>query len=189
MVGLLGDHAMGAQIVPRRLKVITGLNYRILLSSIGNWWAAPYDYQQRFPLLIEIFIVNTFTEHHGGKWSAKDMQHTWVQWICYTGLTKSRLQSSLGVLCMYNLTLRCFCSVLTPLGWAGGALGIWLSRNNQRSVIPSIMYVACLKTLSFIFLSLLVLFSLDGQCRSMLKLSWSQLKCIPCLVMFSCLQA
>ena len=37
MVGLLGDHAMGAQIVPRRLKVITGLNYRILLSSIGNW--------------------------------------------------------------------------------------------------------------------------------------------------------
>lgn len=25
-------------------------------------------------------------------------------------------------------------------GWAGGALGIWLSRNNQRSVVPSLMY-------------------------------------------------
>jgi hypothetical protein len=23
-------------------------------------------------------IVNTFTEHHGGEWSVKDMQHTYV---------------------------------------------------------------------------------------------------------------
>ncbi|THH10483.1 hypothetical protein EW145_g1299 [Phellinidium pouzarii] len=52
-------------------------------------------------------IVNTFTEHRGTHWSAKDMQHT-----------------SLGV-----------------LWWTGGALGIWLSRNNQRSVAPSVIII------------------------------------------------
>ncbi|KAH0836825.1 hypothetical protein J3R83DRAFT_8596 [Lanmaoa asiatica] len=43
-------------------------------------------------------IVNTFTEHRGGKWSVKDMQHT----------------------------------VLGVIWWAGGALGIYLARNNQN---------------------------------------------------------
>ncbi|KZO89921.1 putative membrane protein [Calocera viscosa TUFC12733] len=52
-------------------------------------------------------IVNTFTEHHGGPWTHKDLQHT-----------------MLGV-----------------LWWAGGALGIFLSRNNQRSLIPSILII------------------------------------------------
>lgn len=26
-------------------------------------------------------IVNTFTEHHGGEWSVKDMQHTYVVFL------------------------------------------------------------------------------------------------------------
>ncbi|KAF9446891.1 hypothetical protein P691DRAFT_803284 [Macrolepiota fuliginosa MF-IS2] len=52
-------------------------------------------------------IVNTFTEHHGGGWSVKDMQHT----------------------------------ILGVLWWAGGILGIWLSRNNQRNVVPSLIII------------------------------------------------
>ncbi|KXN84261.1 Protein YTP1 [Leucoagaricus sp. SymC.cos] len=52
-------------------------------------------------------IVNTFTEHHGGDWSVKDMQHT----------------------------------ILGILWWTGGILGIWLSRNNQRNVIPSVIII------------------------------------------------
>lgn len=52
-------------------------------------------------------MVNTFTEHHGGAWSVKDMQHT----------------------------------VLGILWWAGGALGIFLSRNNQRNVLPGVIII------------------------------------------------
>ncbi|KAI0690969.1 hypothetical protein BC835DRAFT_1521424 [Cytidiella melzeri] len=52
-------------------------------------------------------IVNTFTEHHGGGWSVKDMQHT----------------------------------VMGVLWWAGGLLGILLSRNNQRTVVPSVIII------------------------------------------------
>ncbi|GJE98791.1 Ytp1 domain-containing protein [Phanerochaete sordida] len=52
-------------------------------------------------------IVNTFTEHHGGGWSHKDMQHT----------------------------------VLGVVWWAGGLLGILLARNNQRTVVPSIIMI------------------------------------------------
>ncbi|KAK0466786.1 uncharacterized protein EV420DRAFT_1300036 [Desarmillaria tabescens] len=52
-------------------------------------------------------IVNTFTEHHGGDWSVKDMQHT----------------------------------ILGVLWWCGGALGIFLARNNQRNVVPGIIII------------------------------------------------
>ncbi|KIY63328.1 hypothetical protein CYLTODRAFT_360148 [Cylindrobasidium torrendii FP15055 ss-10] len=52
-------------------------------------------------------IVNTFTEHHGGAWSVKDMQHT----------------------------------IMGVLWWAGGALGIFLARNNQRNVVPGLIII------------------------------------------------
>ncbi|KAK0214953.1 hypothetical protein IW262DRAFT_253515 [Armillaria fumosa] len=52
-------------------------------------------------------IVNTFTEHHGGGWSVKDMQHT----------------------------------ILGVLWWCGGALGIFLARNNQRNVVPGVIII------------------------------------------------
>lgn len=52
-------------------------------------------------------IVNTFTEHWGGAWSVKDMQHT----------------------------------VLGVLWWTGGALGIFLARNNQRNVVPALIII------------------------------------------------
>ncbi|TIB67754.1 hypothetical protein E3Q24_04077 [Wallemia mellicola] len=48
-------------------------------------------------------IVNTFTEHHGGPWTHKDLQHT-----------------MLGV-----------------LWWSGGALGMFMSRKGNRSIIPA----------------------------------------------------
>jgi len=50
-------------------------------------------------------VVNTFTEHHGGDWSVKDMQHT----------------------------------ILGVLWWTGDILGIYLSRNNQRNVVPGVI--------------------------------------------------
>ncbi|KZT25378.1 hypothetical protein NEOLEDRAFT_1133753 [Neolentinus lepideus HHB14362 ss-1] len=50
-------------------------------------------------------IVNTFTEHQGGSWSVKDMQHT----------------------------------IMGVLWWAGGAMGVFLSRNNNRSVVPGLI--------------------------------------------------
>ncbi|CAL1714425.1 unnamed protein product [Somion occarium] len=52
-------------------------------------------------------IVNTFTEHRGSAWSVKDMQHT----------------------------------ILGVLWWTGGILGIILSRNNQRTVVPAIIII------------------------------------------------
>ncbi|KAF4610575.1 hypothetical protein D9613_007093 [Agrocybe pediades] len=56
-------------------------------------------------LIGRLVTVNTFTEHHGGEWSVKDMQHT----------------------------------ILGVLWWAGGILGIYLARNNQRNVVPGVI--------------------------------------------------
>ena len=50
-------------------------------------------------------IVNTFTEHHGGPWTHKDLQHT----------------------------------LMGVLWWAGGAVGVWLSRKGKRSIFPAII--------------------------------------------------
>lgn len=50
-------------------------------------------------------VVNTFTEHHGGPWTHKDLQHT----------------------------------LMGVLWWAGGAVGVWLSRKGQRTIFPSII--------------------------------------------------
>lgn len=50
-------------------------------------------------------IVNTFTEHHGGPWTHKDLQHT----------------------------------LMGVLWWAGGAVGVWLSRKGKRTIFPAII--------------------------------------------------
>ncbi|KAJ4489069.1 hypothetical protein C8R41DRAFT_954626 [Lentinula lateritia] len=63
-----------------------------------EWWDSWY---------LSFSAVNTFTEHRGSSWSVKDMQHT----------------------------------ILGVLWWTGGALGIFLARNNQRTVIPSIIII------------------------------------------------
>lgn len=42
--------------------------------------------------------------------------------------------------CVSTLVITALCDLLTVcLGWAGGVLGIYLARNNQRNVMPSIM--------------------------------------------------
>lgn len=50
-------------------------------------------------------IVNTFTEHQGGPWTHKDLQHT----------------------------------LMGVLWWAGGLVGVWLSRRGARSVFPAVI--------------------------------------------------
>ncbi|KZT69285.1 hypothetical protein DAEQUDRAFT_726869 [Daedalea quercina L-15889] len=65
-----------------------------------EWWDS-------WVIMLWVRIVNTFTEHRGSVWSVKDMQHT----------------------------------ILGVLWWTGGALGILLSRNNQRSVVPSLIVI------------------------------------------------
>jgi hypothetical protein len=52
-------------------------------------------------------IINTFTLHHGNVWSVKDMQHT----------------------------------IIGVLWWTGGLLGIYLSQNNQRNVVPGVIVI------------------------------------------------
>lgn len=48
-------------------------------------------------------IVNSFTEHQGGPWTHKDLQHT----------------------------------LMGVVWWAGGAVGVWVSRRGMRSVFPA----------------------------------------------------
>ncbi|EGO22606.1 hypothetical protein SERLADRAFT_473665 [Serpula lacrymans var. lacrymans S7.9] len=51
--------------------------------------------------------LNTFTEHRGSTWSVKDMQHT----------------------------------IIGIVWWTGGILGIFLSQNNQRNVVPGLIII------------------------------------------------
>ncbi|KAG1874411.1 hypothetical protein F4604DRAFT_1764626 [Suillus subluteus] len=81
------------------LLLVVGDNWVRRSSRSPEWWDS---------WVIMLWgIVNTFTEHHGGEWSVKDMQHT----------------------------------ILGILWWAGGALGIFLSRNNQRNVVPGVIII------------------------------------------------
>ncbi|EKM81790.1 hypothetical protein AGABI1DRAFT_36578 [Agaricus bisporus var. burnettii JB137-S8] len=86
--------------------------YAVIMSIIllvGEAWVRRSGRSPEFwdSLIITLWVLNTFTEHHGGEWSVKDMQHT----------------------------------ILGVLWWCGGILGIWLSRNNQRNVVPAIIII------------------------------------------------
>jgi hypothetical protein len=87
------------------------ISYGIIMAIImlvGEQWMRRIGRSPEYfdSIIITVWgVVNTFTEHHGGDWSIKDMQHT----------------------------------ILGVLWWTGGILGIYLSRNNQRSVVPSVI--------------------------------------------------
>ncbi|KAF5362445.1 hypothetical protein D9756_002412 [Leucocoprinus leucothites] len=81
-----------------------------IIMLVGEAWIRRSGKSPEFwdSLIITLWgIVNTFTEHHGGDWSVKDMQHT----------------------------------ILGILWWCGGILGLWLARNNQRNVVPSVIII------------------------------------------------
>ncbi|KAG2364649.1 hypothetical protein BDR07DRAFT_1607986 [Suillus spraguei] len=95
---IMGSAFIGYGIIMALLLVV-GDNWVRISGRSPEWWDS---------WVIMVWgIVNTFTEHHGGEWSVKDMQHT----------------------------------VLGILWWTGGALGIFLSRNNQRNVVPGVIII------------------------------------------------
>ncbi|KAF9231270.1 hypothetical protein BU15DRAFT_56375 [Melanogaster broomeanus] len=95
---IMGSAFIGYGIILAMLLVV-GENWVRRSGRSPEWWDS---------WVIMLWgIVNTFTEHHGGSWSVKDMQHT----------------------------------VLGILWWAGGALGIFLARNNQRNVVPGLIII------------------------------------------------
>lgn len=81
----------------------------IMLNYGGRWLARTGQSQEMLDsAVITIWgIINTFTEHQGGPWTHKDMQHTMM-----------------GV-----------------LWWAGGMLGLFLSRGGRRSFVPAAIIV------------------------------------------------
>ncbi|KDR80788.1 hypothetical protein GALMADRAFT_135897 [Galerina marginata CBS 339.88] len=79
-----------------------------IIMLVGEQWIRRRGRSPEFfdSMVITLWgIVNTFTEHHGGSWSVKDMQHT----------------------------------ILGVLWWTGGILGIYLSKNNQRNIVPGVI--------------------------------------------------
>ncbi|KAL4072852.1 hypothetical protein V8B97DRAFT_1869646 [Scleroderma yunnanense] len=95
---IMGSAFIGYGIILSLLLTL-GENWMRRTGKSPEWWDS---------WVIMIWgIVNTFTEHWGGVWSVKDMQHT-----------------MLGV-----------------LWWTGGALGIFLARNNQRNIVPALIIV------------------------------------------------
>nr|XP_031861156.1 uncharacterized protein CI109_003517 [Kwoniella shandongensis]KAA5528228.1 hypothetical protein CI109_003517 [Kwoniella shandongensis] len=82
----------------------------VLMLTVGGKWLERRGCSQEMldsSVITAWGIVNTFTEHHGGPWSHKDMQHTMM-----------------GV-----------------LWWAGGMLGMFLSRGGKRSFIPAFIII------------------------------------------------
>ncbi|WVF72001.1 hypothetical protein IAT40_006812 [Kwoniella sp. CBS 6097] len=82
----------------------------VIMLQIGHKWLERTGRSQEMldsSVIMVWGIINTFTEHHGGPWSHKDMQHTMM-----------------GV-----------------LWWAGGMLGIFLSRNGKRSFVPAVIII------------------------------------------------
>ncbi|WVW82859.1 hypothetical protein I302_104871 [Kwoniella bestiolae CBS 10118] len=82
----------------------------VIMLHVGHQWLERTGRSQEMldsSVIMVWGIINTFTEHHGGPWTHKDMQHTMM-----------------GV-----------------LWWAGGMLGIWLSRNGKRSFVPAVIII------------------------------------------------
>ncbi|ORX33754.1 hypothetical protein BD324DRAFT_638450 [Kockovaella imperatae] len=82
----------------------------VIMLQLGGRWLAKVGCSQEMldsSVITAWGIVNAFTEHHGGPWTHKDMQHT-----------------MLGV-----------------LWWAGGMLGIFLSRGGKRSFVPAVIII------------------------------------------------
>ncbi|KAN0066525.1 hypothetical protein ACQY0O_000619 [Thecaphora frezii] len=79
----------------------------IMMKAGGAWLERRGQSQEWFDSWVIMLwgIVNTFTEHHGGPWTHKDLQHT----------------------------------LMGVMWWAGGAVGIWLSRGGRRNVFPAII--------------------------------------------------
>ena len=82
----------------------------IMMKAGGDWLQRRGQSQEWFDSWVILLwgIGNTFTEHHGGPWTHKDLQHT----------------------------------LMGALWWAGGAVGIWLSRGGRRNVFPSIIIIS-----------------------------------------------
>ncbi|WWC89779.1 uncharacterized protein L201_004705 [Kwoniella dendrophila CBS 6074] len=82
----------------------------VIMLQVGHKWLERTGRSQEMldsSVIMVWGIINTFTEHHGGPWTHKDMQHTMM-----------------GV-----------------LWWAGGMLGIFLSRNGKRSFVPAVIII------------------------------------------------
>ncbi|KAL7424243.1 hypothetical protein Q5752_001829 [Cryptotrichosporon argae] len=82
----------------------------VIMLHLGGAWLARRGWSQEMldsSVIMVWGIINTFTEHHGGPWTHKDMQHT-----------------MLGV-----------------LWWAGGMLGVYLSRKGKRSFVPAVIII------------------------------------------------
>ncbi|KAJ3162122.1 hypothetical protein HDU86_005820 [Geranomyces michiganensis] len=106
-----GEHLMQclAHLIMGSGFVVYGAVYAIML-RVGSRWLARRGHSQEFidSWVLTIWgVINTFSEHHGGPWSHKDLQHT-----------------SMGI-----------------VWWCVGMLGIFLSRNGKRSVIPSLLLI------------------------------------------------
>ncbi|GMK55026.1 hypothetical protein CspeluHIS016_0200820 [Cutaneotrichosporon spelunceum] len=82
----------------------------VIMLNLGGGWLQSRGWSQEMLdscVILVWGIINTFTEHQGGPWTHKDMQHTMM-----------------GV-----------------LWWAGGLLGVFLSRRGKRSFVPAVIIV------------------------------------------------
>ncbi|BEI87309.1 uncharacterized protein CcaverHIS019_0100270 [Cutaneotrichosporon cavernicola] len=82
----------------------------VIMLNLGGAWLQRRGCSQEMldsSVILVWGIINTFTEHQGGPWTHKDMQHTMM-----------------GV-----------------LWWAGGLLGVFLSRKGKRSFVPAVIII------------------------------------------------
>ncbi|KAJ3155828.1 hypothetical protein HDU89_005386 [Geranomyces variabilis] len=83
-----GEHLMQclAHLIMGSGFVVYGAVYAIML-RLGSRWLAQRGHSQEYidSWVLTIWgVINTFTEHHGGPWSHKDLQHTsmGIVWWC-----------------------------------------------------------------------------------------------------------